>query len=140
MRVIFVILTLCRFSYAVEYDYEKIMNQYQYMSISKAMSTWSVSAAELKKISASNFKNLTSEKEKTQYLIYLFQNKKFIGEKRNSVIAILGEPTSYFFSEQNATYNLLKLDQNQWVVSFEVSSDQIVRSIKIAKKCCYEVK
>ncbi len=140
MKIIFCIIALYHFLNAADYDYKKIMNQYEYMSMPKALSTWNVSLADLKKISTSDFKNLVSEKEKAQYLIYLVQQKKFIGEKRSSVVAALGEPTSYFFSEQNATYNLLKNDTNQWVVSFEVSSDQIVRSIKIAKQCCYEVK
>ena len=125
---------------AAEYDHAKIMGQYKYMSISKAMLNWKLAEVDLSKISDKDFKKMTSEKEKTQYLVYLAQKKKFVGGKRSAVVEALGDPSSYFFSEQNATYSLLKIDTDQWVVSFEVSSDQIVRSIKIAKQCCYEVK
>lgn len=107
------------------------------MSAPQAKKKWSITNLQLKQISKSDFKKLTSNVEKTQYLIYLAQNNKFIGVNRNLVVDVLGEPDSYFFSELNATYELLKIDENQWVVSFEVSSDLIVRSIKIAKKCCY---
>ena len=140
MKIVFFVLAVYLFSNAAEYDYKKIMNQYQYKSVSKALSHWKISQSDLRKISTADFKKIKSEKEQTQYLIYLVDKKKFIGKNRSAVIDELGEPNSYFFSEQNATYGLLKNDANQWVVSFEVSSDQIVRSAKIAKKCCYEVK
>jgi hypothetical protein len=140
VKIIICFVILSQFLSAAEYDHAKIVNQYKYISVSKAILNWKISKANLKKISDKDFKKMTSEKEKTQYLVHLAQQKKFIGEKRSVVVEALGDPTSYFFSEQNATYSLLKIDTDQWVVSFQVSSDQIVRSIKIAKQCCYEVK
>ena len=122
-----------------EYDYKKIMNQYEYMSVKKAMIKWNLPKLDTKKQSVADFKKMIDDKDKTNHLIFLAQQKKYIGSERKVVTDALGDPSSYFFSEQNASYELVKIDDNQWVVSFEVSSDQIVRSIKIAKKCCYEV-
>ena len=140
MKTMISFLIFFYFSGAKSYDYKKIMSQYDYMSVSSALEKWKIKKVDLKKISTTaDYKKLISEKEKTQYLIYLADKKNFIGQNRNLIIDALGEPESYFFSEQNATYDLLKTDADQWVVSFEVSSDQIIRSIKIAKKCCYEI-
>ncbi len=126
---------------AESFDYEKVLGLYDYMNSSDAKKKWPKRRGLSCQIKSDLFLKLPVA-DQSACLVEAASIMTTRGKNREEVLKLYSEGNTYFFSEMNLTYALqqLKESNDTWVVSFFISSDNLIRDIKISKKCCYKIR
>lgn len=118
-----------------QFDFDKIMNQYEFLNSSQVKAKWGVSKNKIEDFNKSDLKS------KAKMAFSILEDQSLLKKNKDQIVKLFGEPDSYFFSEQNLTYLISKdlTTKQRWALTFLINSDLQVEKVQVVKTCCYSI-